>query len=52
MLVTFLAAPGAAFAVTTDYTHSMRLCFTTSDTAALTEAVTRLSRAVDTVPAR
>lgn len=37
--------PGAAFAVSTDYTHSMRLCFTTSDVAVLEEAVGRLARA-------
>ncbi|MRH88835.1 aminotransferase class I/II-fold pyridoxal phosphate-dependent enzyme [Nocardia sp. SYP-A9097] len=37
--------PGAAFAVSTDYTHSMRLCFTTSDTPVLEEAVARLAKA-------
>ncbi|MEV6071688.1 PLP-dependent aminotransferase family protein [Nocardia sp. NPDC052001] len=37
--------PGAAFAVSTDYTHSMRLCFTTSDTAVLEDAVARLAKA-------
>ncbi|MGV9413307.1 aminotransferase-like domain-containing protein [Nocardia sp. NPDC003693] len=37
--------PGAAFAVDTDYGHSMRLCFTTSDADVLTEAVGRLARA-------
>lgn len=37
--------PGNAFAVSTDYTHSMRLCFTTSDEATLTEAVDRLAEA-------
>ncbi|MEC3954820.1 PLP-dependent aminotransferase family protein [Nocardia sp. CDC153] len=37
--------PGTAFAVSTDYTHSMRLCFTTSDEATLTEAVARLAKA-------
>ncbi|MEV6771485.1 PLP-dependent aminotransferase family protein [Nocardia sp. NPDC051030] len=37
--------PGSAFAVSTDYTHSMRLCFTTSEAAILTEAVDRLARA-------
>lgn len=37
--------PGNAFAVSTDYTHSMRLCFTTSDTAALETAVDRLAKA-------
>ncbi|WP_067720618.1 aminotransferase-like domain-containing protein [Nocardia yamanashiensis] len=37
--------PGNAFAVSTDYTHSMRLCFTTSDTTALETAVDRLAKA-------
>ncbi|MEU0544658.1 PLP-dependent aminotransferase family protein [Nocardia sp. NPDC005978] len=37
--------PGAAFAVDTDYSHSMRLCFTTSDATVLTDAVARLARA-------
>ncbi|NNH70258.1 PLP-dependent aminotransferase family protein [Nocardia uniformis] len=37
--------PGSAFAVTTDYSHSMRLCFTTSHADVLTEAVDRLARA-------
>ncbi|WP_330183207.1 PLP-dependent aminotransferase family protein [Nocardia sp. NBC_01503] len=37
--------PGAAFAVSTDYAHSMRLCFTTSDTPVLEEAVARLAKA-------
>lgn len=37
--------PGSAFAVSTDYSHSMRLCFTTSDAATLTAAVDRLARA-------
>ncbi|WP_067818555.1 aminotransferase-like domain-containing protein [Nocardia inohanensis] len=37
--------PGNAFAVSTDYTHSMRLCFTTSDVPALEEAVDRLAKA-------
>ncbi|MET8422366.1 PLP-dependent aminotransferase family protein [Nocardia sp. NPDC004860] len=37
--------PGNAFAVSTDYTHSMRLCFTTSDEATLAEAVDRLAKA-------
>ncbi|APB01345.1 PLP-dependent aminotransferase family protein [Nocardia seriolae] len=37
--------PGNAFAVSTDYTRSMRLCFTTSDAATLGEAVDRLSEA-------
>ncbi|GAB2566610.1 aminotransferase-like domain-containing protein [Nocardia heshunensis] len=37
--------PGNAFAVSTDYTRSMRLCFTTSDAATLTEAVDRLAKA-------
>ena len=38
--------PGSAFAVDKDYSHSMRLCFTTSDGAVLREAVERLARAV------
>jgi len=38
--------PGSAFAVDTDYSHSMRLCFTTSEGAVLQEAVDRLARAV------
>ncbi|RJO72256.1 PLP-dependent aminotransferase family protein [Nocardia panacis] len=38
--------PGAAFAVDTDYRNSMRMCFTTSDEATLTEAIVRLARAV------
>lgn len=37
--------PGSAFAVSTDYSHSMRLCFTTSDADVLTEAVDCLARA-------
>ncbi|MBL1074990.1 PLP-dependent aminotransferase family protein [Nocardia sp. 2] len=37
--------PGNAFAVSTDYTASMRLCFTTSDANALREAVDRLAKA-------
>ncbi|MFI6869992.1 PLP-dependent aminotransferase family protein [Nocardia sp. NPDC050406] len=37
--------PGSAFAVATDYSHSARLCFTTSDTAVLEQAVDRLARA-------
>ncbi|GAB0104018.1 PLP-dependent aminotransferase family protein [Nocardia sp. JMUB6875] len=37
--------PGNAFAVSTDYTRSMRLCFTTSDEATLTEAIDRLAKA-------
>ncbi|MET9488831.1 PLP-dependent aminotransferase family protein [Nocardia sp. NPDC006630] len=44
--------PGSAFAVTTDYTHSMRLCFTTSDTTVLEEAVARLAKAHAAAPAR
>ncbi|MFD4429583.1 PLP-dependent aminotransferase family protein [Nocardia sp. NPDC058497] len=38
--------PGAAFAVSDAYRSSMRLCFTTSDEATLTEAVARLARAL------
>ncbi|WP_336085130.1 aminotransferase-like domain-containing protein [Nocardia sp. SSK8] len=38
--------PGAAFAVSDAYRHSMRMCFTTADEATLTEAITRLSPAV------
>ncbi|MFC4125013.1 aminotransferase-like domain-containing protein [Nocardia rhizosphaerae] len=38
--------PGSAFAVSDGYTHSMRLCFTTSDSATLTEAIRRLATAV------
>ncbi|QLY32031.1 PLP-dependent aminotransferase family protein [Nocardia huaxiensis] len=37
--------PGSAFAVSTDYSHSMRLCFTTSDAGTLREAVDRLAKA-------
>ncbi|MFJ4658328.1 PLP-dependent aminotransferase family protein [Nocardia sp. NPDC088792] len=37
--------PGNAFAVSTDYSHSMRLCFTTSDQVILGEAVDRLAKA-------
>jgi 2-aminoadipate transaminase len=37
--------PGSAFAVDTDYSHSMRMCFTTSDAPTLEEAVDRLARA-------
>lgn len=37
--------PGNAFAVSTDYSHSMRLCFTTSEAAVLEDAVDRLARA-------
>lgn len=37
--------PGGAFAVSTDYSHSMRLCFTTSDQVILREAVDRLAKA-------
>ncbi|WP_305779318.1 PLP-dependent aminotransferase family protein [Nocardia nova] len=39
--------PGSAFAVSQPYRGSMRLCFTTSDAAVLTDAVDRLGRAVD-----
>ncbi|MQY29961.1 aminotransferase-like domain-containing protein [Nocardia aurantia] len=38
--------PGAAFAVSTDYRHSMRLCFTTDEPETLAEAVDRLHRAI------
>ncbi|MEV6428836.1 PLP-dependent aminotransferase family protein [Nocardia sp. NPDC051463] len=38
--------PGSAFAVEGGYRNSMRMCFTTSDAATLTEAVDRLARAV------
>ncbi|MFC9892249.1 PLP-dependent aminotransferase family protein [Nocardia sp. NPDC127579] len=37
--------PGSAFAVDGGYRHSMRLCFSTSDAATLTEAVDRLAGA-------
>ncbi|MFE3757119.1 PLP-dependent aminotransferase family protein [Nocardia tengchongensis] len=37
--------PGNAFAVSTDYTRSMRLCFTTSGAATLEQAVDRLAAA-------
>ncbi|MFJ2664971.1 PLP-dependent aminotransferase family protein [Nocardia fluminea] len=40
--------PGAAFAVTSTAANSLRLCFTTSDEATLTEAVDRLSSALRT----
>ncbi|MFE7796078.1 PLP-dependent aminotransferase family protein [Nocardia sp. NPDC057440] len=38
--------PGSAFAVDGGYRNSMRMCFTTSDAATLTEAIDRLARAV------
>ncbi|MFC9661542.1 PLP-dependent aminotransferase family protein [Nocardia sp. NPDC127606] len=38
--------PGAAFAVSSTADSSLRLCFTTSDEATLTEAVNRLSSAI------
>ncbi|MGW6123647.1 aminotransferase-like domain-containing protein [Nocardia sp. NPDC055165] len=38
--------PGAAFAVSSTADNSLRLCFTTSDEATLTEAVDRLSSAI------
>ncbi|MEV6225327.1 PLP-dependent aminotransferase family protein [Nocardia fluminea] len=38
--------PGPAFAVTNTAANSLRLCFTTSDEATLTEAVDRLSSAL------
>ncbi|MEV6273718.1 PLP-dependent aminotransferase family protein [Nocardia sp. NPDC051832] len=37
--------PGYAFAATTGYANSLRLCFTTSDPVTLSEAVHRLARA-------
>jgi 2-aminoadipate transaminase len=37
--------PGAAFAVSTDYRHCMRLCFTTDEPDTLATAVDRLVRA-------
>ncbi|UGT60137.1 PLP-dependent aminotransferase family protein [Nocardia asteroides] len=37
--------PGAAFAVEAGYRSALRMCFTTSDAASLTEAVARLGRA-------
>ncbi|WP_405167078.1 PLP-dependent aminotransferase family protein [Nocardia sp. NBC_01499] len=37
--------PGSAFAVDGGYRNSMRMCFTTSDAATLTEAVDRLASA-------
>ncbi|WP_040805018.1 aminotransferase-like domain-containing protein [Nocardia concava] len=43
--------PGNAFAVSTDYTHSIRLCFTTSDEATLVEAVARLAKSHGAGPA-
>ncbi|MEV4126422.1 PLP-dependent aminotransferase family protein [Nocardia sp. NPDC049707] len=39
--------PGSAFAVATDYSHSMRMCFTTSDAATLEAAVDRMARAAE-----
>ncbi|WP_227984139.1 PLP-dependent aminotransferase family protein [Nocardia spumae] len=39
--------PGSAFAVSQSYRASMRMCFTTSDAAVLTDAVDRLARAVE-----
>ncbi|MEV6140327.1 PLP-dependent aminotransferase family protein [Nocardia sp. NPDC051990] len=39
--------PGSAFAVDTDYSHSMRMCFTTSDAAMLEAAVDRMARAAE-----
>ncbi|WP_024802396.1 PLP-dependent aminotransferase family protein [Nocardia sp. BMG51109] len=38
--------PGSAFAVTRPYRHSLRMCFTTADTATLCEAVGRLASVV------
>ncbi|MEV0550809.1 PLP-dependent aminotransferase family protein [Nocardia salmonicida] len=40
--------PGAAFAVADTTPNTLRLCFTTSDEATLTEAVSRLSKAAQT----
>ncbi|MEU4416428.1 PLP-dependent aminotransferase family protein [Nocardia salmonicida] len=40
--------PGAAFAVADTTPNTLRLCFTTSDEATLTEAVGRLSKAAQT----
>ncbi|MFD0365745.1 PLP-dependent aminotransferase family protein [Nocardia sp. GCM10030253] len=37
--------PGSAFAVDTDYGHSMRMCFTTADASTLEAAIDRLARA-------
>ncbi|MEU4313403.1 PLP-dependent aminotransferase family protein [Nocardia sp. NPDC024068] len=39
--------PGQAFAVSTAYTHAMRMCFTTAGPEVLAEAVDRLARAAD-----
>ncbi|MFI5720874.1 PLP-dependent aminotransferase family protein [Nocardia sp. NPDC051750] len=39
--------PGPAFAVSTPYSHAMRMCFTTAAPDVLAEAVARLARAVD-----
>ncbi|MGI5221254.1 PLP-dependent aminotransferase family protein [Nocardia sp. CA-290969] len=38
--------PGQAFAVSTPYSHAMRMCFTTAAPDALAEAAARLARAV------
>ncbi|QIS09223.1 PLP-dependent aminotransferase family protein [Nocardia arthritidis] len=38
--------PGSAFAVDGGYRNSLRMCFTTSDEATLTEAIDRMARAV------
>ena len=40
--------PGAAFAVADTTPNTLRLCFTTSDEATLTEAISRLSKAAQT----
>ncbi|WP_306360518.1 PLP-dependent aminotransferase family protein [Nocardia sp. CC227C] len=37
--------PGSAFAVATDFSHAMRLCFTTSDADTLGRAIDRLATA-------
>ncbi|MGW4770350.1 aminotransferase-like domain-containing protein [Nocardia sp. NPDC004278] len=39
--------PGSAFAVDTDYSHSMRMCFTTFEAATLEVAVDRMARAAE-----
>jgi 2-aminoadipate transaminase len=39
--------PGSAFAVDTDYSHSMRMCFTTFDPPTLEAAVDRMARAAE-----
>lgn len=39
--------PGQAFAVSADYTHAMRMCFTTAAPEVLADAVDRLARAAE-----